>query len=165
MFVGGVVQQSGIGSLVSFAFVPTGESEDGVHPAQLVPVQCAESTEKLFALLRQKDPDGACVVRVGRPFDKPLGLGAVDQLDDAVVAELQPVGEFSDHGPVASGETLERQHELVLLRGYPVTAHRFLAEPKVATNAEAKPGQGFKVLLGQGVRARRGADRDAVGRR
>jgi hypothetical protein len=37
---------SGIGNLVSFAGMPTGKSEGCVHPAQLVPVQGAESAEK-----------------------------------------------------------------------------------------------------------------------
>jgi hypothetical protein len=134
--------------------MPAGQGEGGVHTAQLVPVQCAESTEKLFALIGQDHPDGASVVRVGRPIDEPLGLGSVDQFDDAVMAQLEPVGEFAHHGPVASGEALERQHELVLLGRDAVTAHRLLAEAKIATDPEAKPGKGFKVLLAQGVPCR-----------
>jgi hypothetical protein len=83
-------------------------------------------------------------------------LSPIDQLDDAVVAQLKSIGEFAHNGPVASGEALERQHELVLLGGDAVAAHRLLAEPKIATDAEAEPGQRLEIQLGQ-----RGVDEGA----
>src|SRR3712207_8223468 len=53
-----------------------------------------------------------------------LVLGAVDQLDDAVVAQLQALGQLADRRPLPVRETLEREQQLVLLRGQPVAAHR-----------------------------------------
>jgi hypothetical protein len=131
--------------------VPTRESKDAVHAPELIPVECAESAQEQFALVGQDHSDSTGVVGVRRPLDEVLLLRSVDQFDDAVVPQLEPVGEFADHGPVASGEALERQHELVLLRSDAMTAHCLLAEAQVAPDAEAEPGERFEVLLGQGV--------------
>jgi hypothetical protein len=46
-----------------------------------------------------------------------------------------------------------------------VTAHRLLAESKVATDAETKPGQRFEVLLAQRDRGRKAVTRGAPGPR
>src|SRR5215207_7810110 len=142
----------------SVTAVPAGEREDGVHPAQLVAVKGAEPAEQLLPVARQHHPDGPCVIRVRRPLHEPLALCAVDQFHHAVVAQLQPVREFADHGPVAARVSLERQHQLVLLGRDAVTAHGLLAEAQVTTDAEAEPGQRFEVLLGQGFPAVRGRD-------
>jgi hypothetical protein len=91
---------------------------------------------------------------VGGALDQSLCLHAVDQLDHAVVPELQPVGQLADGGPVAVGESLERQQEDVLLRGQPVAADGLLAEAQIAADREPELRQCLEVLLGQGLRAR-----------
>src|SRR5829696_347260 len=135
---------------VSVVRMPAGEREGSVHATQFVAVQGTETTEQALALIGQEHPDRACVVGIRRPLYEPLALRPVDQLDNAVMAQLQPVCELADHGPVAPWIPLDRQHELVLLRRDAVTAHRLLAEAKVAADAEAETGQRFEVLLGQG---------------
>ncbi|WRL65860.1 hypothetical protein U6N30_10015 [Blastococcus brunescens] len=87
------------------------------------------------------------------PLDEQLRLRPVHELDDAVVAQLQPVRDLADRGPVPAGEALERQQELVLLRREPVPAHDLLAEAQVAPDAEPEAGQRLELALGQGRRA------------
>src|SRR6185312_1429375 len=76
-----------------------------------------------------------------------LALCPADQFDDAVVSQLEAVGQLPHQRPVPAGEPLERQHELVLLRGHAVPADHLLAEAQVATDPEAEARQGLEVLL------------------
>lgn len=102
-------------------------------------MQCAESAQKLFTLIGQDHTDCACVLGVRSSTYEPLGLRPVDQFDNAVVTQLESVGEFTHDGPVPSGKAFEGEHELVLLGRDAVTAHRLLAEPQVVPDAEAEP--------------------------
>src|SRR3954452_9607807 len=138
-----------VGSACSSLGLPFGGLEDAVHPAKFVAVQRAQAAQQSFPLAGQCDPHRPCVIGIRRPLDEALALCPADQFDDAVMSQLQAVGQLPHHRPVAVRETLERQHELVLLRRHPVAAHGFLAEAQVAPDAEAEARQRFKVLLGQ----------------
>ena len=51
----------------------------------------------------------------------------VDQLDGAVMPDLQALSQFADGGRHFRRQTLDRQQQLVLLRFQAVSARRFLA--------------------------------------
>jgi hypothetical protein len=129
----------------------SGEGEEVVHAAQLVSVQGAEPAEEMLILIGQDHPDSARVVGIRRPLHQSLVLRPVDQFHHAVVAHLKAIGELAYQRPVASRVSLDRQHELVLLGCDAVTAHRLLAEPQVAPDAEAQTGQRLEVRFGQGI--------------
>ncbi len=57
-----------------------------------------------------------------------MRLGAVDQLDRAVMPELQALGEFAHSGVGVFRETFDRQHKLMLLRLYARLARFFLTD-------------------------------------
>src|SRR4051794_40550799 len=128
---------------------PPGEGQEGVHPAQLVAVQRAEPAEELLAAAGEPDPHGPGIVGGGSSPDPPPHPGPGAPPGGAVVAELQLLGELADDGPVPPREPLERQHELVLLRGDAVPPHRLLAEPQVAADTGPEPRQRLEVRLAQ----------------
>jgi len=48
--------------------------------------------------------------------DEPLLAGAIEQLDQAVMFELQALGEVADGGSHARRQSFERYQELIMLR-------------------------------------------------
>ena len=74
----------------------------------------------------------------------------VDQADGAVVAELEPFGEFTDRDIVAFREALDREQRLVLLRGQARGAGRLLAELLETAQGVPEGGQPLVVGLGEG---------------
>lgn len=112
-------------------------------------VQSAESGEYLFPARGEQDMNDPCVVRAAGAIHQIRGLGPVDQLDNAVVAQLKTVGELGHAGPVAARETLQRQQQLVLLRRESITTYGLLAEAEVGADRETERRQCLEVALGQ----------------
>jgi hypothetical protein len=86
---------------------------------------------------------------VRHALHEALDLGPVHQLDDAVMAQLQPIGQLPYRRPSPFRKALDRQEKLVVLRGQPEGAHRLLAEAHVAADPEAEASQRLKVRLRQ----------------
>lgn len=63
-----------------------------------------QETEGAFTRRRQHDADHAGVVRLRSTCHQILLLGVVDELNDGVVLELQPVGQLLDRRPFSAGE-------------------------------------------------------------
>jgi hypothetical protein len=65
---------------------------------------------------------------VCRAHDEAPALGAVNQLDGAVMCKLEPLGEAADLGWLARGQAADSQQELILLRMKVGAPRCFLAE-------------------------------------
>ena len=63
-------------------------------------MQGTEPRQDRLAVLGEQHPHRARVLGMRRTLDQTLPLRAIDQLHDAVVPELQPVGELPHRGPL-----------------------------------------------------------------
>src|SRR5258706_5449982 len=77
----------------------------------------------------------------------PLRNGTDDQADQAVLAHLQPIRKLRHRGAVATGESLDRQQELVLLRGQALGTCGLLAETEKSANGIAEGRDGFEIIV------------------
>jgi hypothetical protein len=84
---------------------------------ELLEVEGRESFQSLSTSVGELQPDHPVVVVVAVSHDKASGIGPVDQLDRAVMAQEQVVGDFA-HGRTARVAMAPNgQEELVLGRG------------------------------------------------
>src|SRR6185312_27023 len=127
--------------------VPGRKGECRVHPPQLVAVQRAEACHDALALRGQLHSHRPPVAGMRCPLHEPLSLRPVDQLDYAVVTQLEPVGQLAHGRPLPAGKAFERQQQLILLRCQAVPAHRFFAEAQITADAETESGQRLEILL------------------
>lgn len=81
--------------------VPYRQAEGRLHAAELVAVQWAEPGQDRLAVLGEQHPHRSRVLGMRGPLDQPLPLCAVDQLDHALVPQLEPIGQLPDGGPLA----------------------------------------------------------------
>jgi hypothetical protein len=78
-----------------------------------------EPVEKATAGGREGEADHAAVVRVDEALHEAGDLGPIDQLDGAVVAQEEVVGDVADGGRVGPGMAADGEQQLVLLGGEP----------------------------------------------
>ena len=94
-----------------------------------------------FAFRSQPQQDLATVIpRTASPHQASGGK-AVYQFDRAVVLQLQSLGQRSNRRVQPVGQSLEGQHQLVLLRFQPHFPRCLFAEVKEAANLVAQFGQ------------------------
>lgn len=60
--------------------------------------------------------DLAPIFAAARSFQKAVGFQAINELDGAVVLDLQAFGEDADGGVVGSGQSFDGEERLILLR-------------------------------------------------
>jgi hypothetical protein len=102
----------------------------------------AELGEFVLAGLCQGQAHDAAVLRVvAAALNQPKLLGAVDELDRAVMSGAEVVGDFSDVGPVRSGVSLDREQELVLGGGEPHRGGLFAAPSEELTKSDPEGEQ------------------------
>jgi hypothetical protein len=77
-----------------------------------------------------QDHLAAVASRALAPQELPA-FEAVHEFDDAVVAQLQTLGQLADAGLASGGEPTQSQHKQVLLRLQARIAGRFLAPVQV----------------------------------
>jgi hypothetical protein len=94
---------------------------------------------------REAHTHHAVVVGIGYSFDEPGRCSAVDELDDAVVAQQQVTGDFPDRRRRAL--TADREQELVLGPGEPDRLGLILAPPLEPSQAVAKGEQSGEVCV------------------
>ncbi|MNV70727.1 hypothetical protein D3C71_1637070 [compost metagenome] len=80
-------------------------------------------------------------------FHKSRFLAPRDQGDYAMWLRLQTLSEFPDGGPLAMGESLRMQHQLVLKHRDALDARGIFAESQEAAQSEAEFRQRFKALF------------------
>ena len=88
--------------------------EDGREVVQFDQVRGCELAEDALGPDGESHADHARVAVIGDPADQVRGLGAVDQLDGAVMAQQQVLGQFADRGRQLAWMALDRDQELVL---------------------------------------------------
>lgn len=99
---------------------------------------------------RGKDePDLAAILFVSQPPDIMLRHQPISQAHGAVMANLQPLGQFADGNPVAARKALNGQHRLVSLRGEAHGASGVFAEMQELPQRVAELGERFVFGLGE----------------
>jgi hypothetical protein len=108
---------------------------------QLDAVLERKAAENVFASRRQTYQHAAAVNRVGRTLDETMSRHPVDQLDRAMVPNLEPLSNLADRCSVVHGEPLDRQQQLMLLRLEAGRASHFIAEMQEATDQQPEAGK------------------------
>jgi hypothetical protein len=107
-----------------------------------------ELPQQRLAPVREADEDFPPVLGIVlAPREAPLGE-TVDQLDGAVMLNLQALGQLADGRPVSFGQAFDSQQKLVLLRLDPVRLGGVAAELQEAPDAISELGQ--RAILGGG---------------
>ena len=119
--------------------------------AQLGLVAHGQFAKHLFAL--GSKPQQHLTPVIARPASPHQASGGkpVHQFDGAVVLDLQPLSQGSNSGAQSVRQSLEGQHQLVLLRFQPHFPRCLFAEVKKAANLIAQFGQGLVVGKSQSV--------------
>jgi len=81
-------------------------------------------------------------------MDQFAGLQTIDQLDRAVMLDLQPLGQRSNGCSLAAGQAFHRQQRLMLLRFQTCGARCFFAEIEKSPDLVAKLPQSLNVIGG-----------------
>jgi hypothetical protein len=84
------------------------------EPAQFVAVHDGELLEHASTRAGEEDALTAQITRIGGTVDETRLLGAIDQLDDGMVSELQRFGEIADDRRLGVGVATNSEQELVL---------------------------------------------------
>jgi hypothetical protein len=104
----------------------------------------------LLASPPQTDDDLAPITTVAPPLDHVSVHQAIHQLNDGVMADLQPFGEHAHRRHFVSLEAFDLQQDQVLLRLHAGGPGGHLANAKEASDQIAKIGQGPIVERGGG---------------
>ena len=84
-----------MGRLGRFQPVPKARDLPG-ESLQLLEMCCGERFEARRARAGETHPDDSVIVRIAPSDDESCARGAIDQTDDAVVAQEEVVGHFAD---------------------------------------------------------------------
>ena len=87
-----------------------------------------ELLEERLAPARDDQGDAATVGGIGPPGDQALPRHAIHEPDDAVMPQLQSLGQRADRDSAAAGKPLDGEKGLMLLGGEPRGGRRVLAE-------------------------------------
>jgi len=98
--------------------------------------------QQTFPAPGELDDDLSPVGGVRRAPHEPARLHPIDELDRAVMPELQPLGEPADGGGDAGRHAAQRKQELVLLRLEARLPGRLLAEAEEAPELVPELRQG-----------------------
>lgn len=91
--------------------------ELGGDALELFAVHGGEGGEFVFATGGQGEADLAVIDGVGGAAEIFFAYEAVGEADDAMMFNLEPLGEFADGDVITAGEAFDGQKGLVLLRG------------------------------------------------
>lgn len=122
----------------------------GSDPTKLLPMRGGEPRQNPFASLGQGDHHSAAILVRASSHDPLFRRESVHQAHCAVVAYLQPLGEFSDGHALSSGETLDGKQGLMLLRGKPFCGGGIFTESQKETQGIPQGCERFVVSLGKG---------------
>ena len=103
------------GEICGFGFGADERVHRRSEASELLEVGGGESIEHPTALRGELEPHETSVATVAVPAHQAGPLGPVDELDRAVVAEQEMLGDVTDRRIVGPGVTPHRQQELVLL--------------------------------------------------
>lgn len=106
-----------------------------------------ELAETAPAAIGERDAHDAVVVAILTPANQASGLGPVDELDDAVMAQEQLGGEIAHGRMTGLGVAAYREEELVLSGRDPGLDGSFLGPTEVAAEAGAEGEKALIVLV------------------
>ena len=118
--------------------------------------------EEPGAARREREPDDAAVVAVARSADEPGGLAPIDQLDGAVVAKEQGVGDLADRRGAGSGVSPDGEEQLVLGWGQAGGSRLLLAPPEEVPQADTQGEQSTVVGVPDGSMPRHAMYRNTI---
>ncbi len=121
-----------------------GADEAGAELAEFAGVVFGEVLEDFAAFLGDGEDDAAAVVGVFGADEEAFCDGAVDQLDDGVVAEAEALGGVGDGGERAVGCSGDLQQELMLLGMQIDFVGGLLAEVGEGAEVVAELGEGLE---------------------
>jgi hypothetical protein len=118
---------------------------------QLAGMIAGEAIENLTAFARDAEDDDSLVVGIGGAGEQTFVLGAVNELDDAVVLQAETGGGVGNAYGRCFGRSGDLQEELMLLRLKSSGKGGTLGEMKKAAQLKAEIGEGVEqVCLGSG---------------
>lgn len=91
----------------------------GRELGELIEMLDGEPGESLGAVGREREPNDAMLVRVGSPLHERRCLGSIDELNHAVMAQQQQLGDLADRRSLRASVPADREQQLVLCRGQP----------------------------------------------
>jgi hypothetical protein len=118
--------------------------EAGAQLAELAGVVGGEGVEEAAAFAGDAEENAAAVCGVVGAEEEALGDGAIDELDDGVVAEAQALGGVGDGGEGARGGSCDLEEELVLLGVELELLGGLLAELEEGSELVAELGEGLE---------------------
>ncbi len=136
--------------------------ERAPQTGQLLEMTRAQCLEPRAAVAAEGDPHDPLIRRIGTPLHEPRGLGAIDELDDAVVPQEEQLRELSHRRGLVTGRAPDREQELVL-RGREARRRRLLLAPaQEPPQLPAELEQPRVVAVGEPPRHLRIVARDGV---
>jgi hypothetical protein len=96
--------------------------------AQLGAMRKGDLAKNFLSATGEPQQDLAPIFAATRSFQKAVRFQSINELDGAVVLDLQALGENADGGIVGSGQSLDREERLILLRLNPGGAGGLLAQ-------------------------------------
>ena len=124
------------------ADVIEGGGKAGGLVVELAEVIAGEAVEEALAFRSEAEQDAAAVGGVFGAAQEALMLGAVGELDDAVVAQAEALGGVGDGGWGAVGGAGDLEEQLVLLGMEADGDGGGFAEMEEAAELEAEVGEG-----------------------
>lgn len=108
-----------------------------------------EPLEAARSYPRQRHTHHPVVVGIPAPADEAAGLGAIDQLDHAVVAQQELRREVAHRRIAGSGAAADGQEQLVLRGGEPGFGGSLVGPAEVAPQAGAEHQEALVVVVGK----------------
>lgn len=109
-----------------------------------------EIGEDVFAFGRELEADLAAVFLATEFAGEFQGGEAVGEADDAVVLDLEALGEFADGDGVVAGKAFDGEQGLVLLRGDAGRQGGFFAETEEAAQGVTEGGKELVIFQRNG---------------
>lgn len=108
-----------------------------------------ERSQRLRSVLGETYVHDRVAARIAPASDQPSALRAIDEADDAVMAQHEHVGELADRRSAARVATADRKQELMLRRRQAMRFGLLLAPVQEAAKAGAQLQQQRVLLVGQ----------------
>ena len=101
----------------------------------------------------QDDVLAAVIHRIGPAADEAGRVGAIDQLDNGVMAKLQRVGELTYDGRLIAFAPANREEKLVLCRREPGVAGRLFGKALKHPERVTEAGECLVLAIGKASRS------------
>ena len=125
-----------------------GGAELRAKAPQLVSVRGRQPSELAPTRRREREPVAPAIVLVDPPRDETGLDRPIDELDDAVVLQLERSRDVTDRGSVDAGCATDGEQQLMLVRRDPGRARGVVGEAGEHAERVAKAGERLVVAVG-----------------